>query len=115
MREEAFTPLKLTVLEDHESDGRRVRAFKLPLADLAEGYHRLAILEGTSILGIGTVAVAPERCYLPPALESGTGRIWGTTVQLYGLRSARNAGIGSFTDLRTCAEIWGERGSIIRS
>ncbi|HUP31137.1 MAG TPA: malto-oligosyltrehalose synthase, partial [Usitatibacter sp.] len=113
VREETFTALKLTVLEDHELDGRRLRAFMLPLPDLPEGYHRLAILEGTSILGIGTVAVAPERCYLPPALQSSTGRIWGTTVQLYGLRSARNAGIGNFSDLRTCAEAWGERGAAL--
>jgi (1->4)-alpha-D-glucan 1-alpha-D-glucosylmutase len=113
VREQGFTPLKLTALEDHESGGRRLRAFTLPLPDLPEGYHRLAILEGASILGIGTVAVAPERCYLPPALQSATGRIWGTTVQLYGLRSARNDGIGNFADLKSAAEIWGERGAAL--
>jgi len=110
-REEGFTPLKLPLVEEHEQLGRRVRAFMLPLPpELPEGYHRLAILEGEALLGQGTIAVAPERCYLPPVLQAG-GRIWGTTVQLYGLRSARNDGIGNFSDLRACAEVWGERGA----
>ena len=52
------------------------------------------------------------RCYLPPAIADGA-RVWGTTVQLYGVRSSRNAGIGDFTDLRHCAEVWGERGAAI--
>src|SRR5213078_1924672 len=36
---------------------------------------------------------------------------WGPAVQLYGVRSARNAGIGNFVDLRACAEVWGARGA----
>jgi (1->4)-alpha-D-glucan 1-alpha-D-glucosylmutase len=88
-REEPFTPLKLSPIEEHE--GGAARAFWLPLPhDLAEG----------------------ERCYLPPALAND-GRAWGATVQLYGVRSASNAGIGNFSDLRACAEAWGERGAAI--
>lgn len=52
-----------------------------------------------------TVA-APDaalRCHLPAALESG-GRLWGLTVQLYGVRSRRNWGIGDFTDLAALLE-----------
>src|SRR5262249_33290029 len=63
-----------------------------------------------TVLGEGQLAVAPARCYLPAALADG-GRVWGTAVQLYGVRSSRNAGIGDFTDLRHCAEGWGERGA----
>jgi (1->4)-alpha-D-glucan 1-alpha-D-glucosylmutase len=44
------------------------------------------------------LVVAPSQCFLPPALESG-GRAWGMAVQLYGLRSKRNWGIGDFSDL----------------
>jgi (1->4)-alpha-D-glucan 1-alpha-D-glucosylmutase len=111
VREERFTPLKLAILEDHETDAGTVRAFALPLpADLPEGYHRLSLLEGHTLLGSGTIAVVPARCYLPP-LVAGGGRIWGAAVQLYGLRSSRNAGIGNFSELRACAEIWGARGA----
>lgn len=39
-----------------------------------------------------------QRCHLPAVLANG-GRLWGLSVQLYGLRSRRNWGIGDFTDL----------------
>src|SRR5437868_5212968 len=85
--------------------------WRLPLpTDLAEGYHRVTLLEGDTLLGTGLVAVVPERCFLPPALAAG-GRIWGAAMQLYGLCSARNAGIGHFGDLRASAEVWGARGA----
>jgi (1->4)-alpha-D-glucan 1-alpha-D-glucosylmutase len=42
------------------------------------------------------------RCYEPPALAND--RTWGFTVQLYGLRSERNWGIGDFGDLRLLVE-----------
>lgn len=113
IREEAFDPLALARLEEHERGEIRVQAFTLPLpGDLREGYHRLAILEGGTVLGESVLVVAPERCYLPPELTDG-GRLWGSTAQLYGLRSLRNAGIGDFADLRRCAEIWGEHGAAI--
>jgi (1->4)-alpha-D-glucan 1-alpha-D-glucosylmutase len=113
VREEGFNPIKLAILEEHHGDGGSVRALALPMpADLPEGYHRLAIFEGDSLLGSGTIAIAPPHCYLPPVLAGG-GRVWGPAVQLYGLRSARNAGIGNFSELRVCAEIWGARGASI--
>jgi (1->4)-alpha-D-glucan 1-alpha-D-glucosylmutase len=113
VREERIEALSLERLEDFRQDEWRASAFRLALpADLPEGYHRMAIFAGSSLLGEGLVAVAPERCYLPPAIADGA-RVWGTTVQLYGLRSSRNAGIGDFTDLRHCAEVWGERGAAI--
>lgn len=47
---------------------------------------------------------APARvhCFLPDWME--TGRAWGVTCQLYGLRSRRNHGIGDFEDLAALGE-----------
>ena len=113
IREEGFDPHALARLEEHEGGEIRVYAYTLPLpGDLREGYHRVAILEGGTVLGEGMLVVAPERCTCRRRLSDG-GRLWGSTVQLYGLRSLRNAGIGDFADLRRCAEIWGEHGAAI--
>ncbi|HEU4442339.1 MAG TPA: malto-oligosyltrehalose synthase [Burkholderiales bacterium] len=49
------------------------------------------------------LAVEAGPCYRPEVLEQR--RLWGFMVQLYGVRSGRNWGIGDFTDLRTLAEI----------
>jgi (1->4)-alpha-D-glucan 1-alpha-D-glucosylmutase len=49
------------------------------------------------------VEIEKGRCYEPEVLEQG--RLWGFMVQLYGLRSERNWGIGDFTDLKTLIEI----------
>ncbi|HZZ93496.1 MAG TPA: malto-oligosyltrehalose synthase [Usitatibacter sp.] len=111
--EERFNPATLKPLEDYEHEGLRARALALPLpVDLPEGYHRIAILDGSTVLGEGMLVVAPDHCYLPARLAEG-GRVWGPTVQLYGVTSERNAGIGDFGDLRRCAEIWGGRGAAI--
>ena len=76
--------------------------FVLPLK-LPPGYHRLAIGAGELALGETLLIVTPARCYCPPSLDNG-GRQWGFAVQLYGLRSERNWGIGDFTDLATACE-----------
>ena len=68
-----------------------------PPAPLADGYHRLT-LEGTSAHATMLV-LTPGQCYTPPVLRAG-GRVWGFALQLYALRSARNWGIGDFTDLQ---------------
>ncbi|MDY0881631.1 malto-oligosyltrehalose synthase [Dongia soli] len=64
------------------------------------GDHRLTIFTRDDDMPVTAlpVIVAPQRCFLPPAL-SGTGRLWGISVQLFALRSQRNWGIGDFTDL----------------
>jgi (1->4)-alpha-D-glucan 1-alpha-D-glucosylmutase len=78
-------------------------------AGLPAGYHRLDLRQERDaaagaagaegrLLSSTLVLVAPRRCYLPPLLQEGR-RVWGPAVQLYALRSARNWGIGDFTDL----------------
>ena len=53
--------------------------------------------------------VEPGACYQPDVLQQK--RLWGFMVQLYGLRSERNWGIGDFTDLRNLADIAAELGA----
>lgn len=54
--------------------------------------------------GSGTAA-----CFSPAWL--GEQRAWGLTVQLYGISSNRNHGIGDFEDLAQLAEMAAERGA----
>jgi (1->4)-alpha-D-glucan 1-alpha-D-glucosylmutase len=111
VREERFEPLNLPAHGEHDAGDRRMHAFQLALPDdLPEGYHRLFIVEGAAAIGECALVVAPDTCYLPPAIAEGA-RIWGASVQLYGLTSSRNAGIGDFTDLRAAVEAWSERGA----
>ena len=70
---------------------------KVPL-----GYHSLTVeASGPSIAKRTAmrVVVAPDQCYLHPALMDSR-RAWGLTIQLYGLRSSKNWGIGDFRDLQ---------------
>ncbi len=83
------------------------RVLALP-AELAMGYWRL-VADGDEA-GYCLLVVAPERCWVPAALQEGE-RWWGCTVQLYALRSGRNWGIGDFGDLRRLIEAAARRGA----
>lgn len=48
-------------------------------------------------------------CFLPDWLEPG--RAWGLSVQLYGVRSTRNLGIGDLEDLARLAEAFADWGA----
>jgi len=83
------------------------------------GYHRLDLRIGAPadggeqrLVSSTLVLVAPRRCYLPPQIEQG-GRVWGPAVQLYALRSARNWGIGDFTDLAALVRLFGAHGAAL--
>ena len=97
--------------ELREIDGSAIGVFgwRLPAA-LPAGYHRLELRAGGEALASATVIAAPHGCYRPDSLR-GDARLWGPSVQLYALRSARNWGIGDFTDLRTLLEQWAAQGA----
>ena len=90
----------LPVLDERRERRRRLRRLALPIdPGLPPGYHRLTVAVGEAN-ATAMLVVAPRRCYLPPPLD-GARRAWGVTAQLYALRSARNWGMGDFTDLAT--------------
>ncbi|WP_333585515.1 4-alpha-glucanotransferase [Phenylobacterium sp.] len=71
----------------------------------APGYHQLEV-DGRDI----TVAVAPARAF--SINELGTQpRLWGTAVQLYGLKGRDAAPFGGFGELAAFAAVMGQRGA----
>jgi 4-alpha-glucanotransferase len=64
----------------------------------ALGYHQIQVDCGTKKASAALIS-APARAWQPEML-SGNGKMAGFGVALYGLRSARNWGVGDFTDLR---------------
>ncbi|MEW6514968.1 MAG: malto-oligosyltrehalose synthase [Pseudomonadota bacterium] len=67
-------------------------------AERATGYHRFVLHAPAGKDFPMPLIVVPPACFQPAAI-AGEGRVWGPAVQLYGLRSRRNWGIGDFTDL----------------
>ena len=113
VRSGEFQPRDLQLLDRREIDGTRY----IEVAFDWRGTRSRTAITAIELNGPGlgedahvSFVVAPERCYLPPALASGE-RAWGPAVQLYALRSERNWGMGDFTDLRTVIEQWGHRGA----
>jgi (1->4)-alpha-D-glucan 1-alpha-D-glucosylmutase len=91
-----FLPADLPLLESTEIDATPWHALGLDLPAIAStGYHQLQI--GDSQLSL---ILHPPRCHQALASEQ---RVWGLSVQLYGVRSKRNWGIGDFSDLRHLA------------
>lgn len=76
------------------------RLLRLPVS-LPAGYHDLRVElrdDDAADAGQTRLIIAPGQCYLPAEIRRGN-RLWGLSLQLYGLRSERNWGIGDFTDL----------------
>jgi len=77
------------------------RALAFPVV-LASGYHRLRVsLDGGEDFEASLI-VAPKKCFgTEDAIDDA--RVWGLGLQLYGLRSTANWGMGDFTDLARLA------------
>jgi 4-alpha-glucanotransferase len=72
----------------------RDRVVEWPI-DLPEGCYRLHLADASGASEDAPLIVAPPRAY-----EGDFDRGWLMAVQLYGVRSHRNWGIGDFTDLQ---------------
>src|SRR4051794_24362844 len=75
------------------------RLITLP-PDLPPGVHRLCLTDASSATEEVALIVAPAK-----AFGGDFDRCWLLAVQLYGVRSARNWGIGDFTDLEGLIEL----------
>ncbi|HZB91925.1 MAG TPA: 4-alpha-glucanotransferase [Stellaceae bacterium] len=99
----------LTVLAERRERHRRRQRLLLPVGRTTPpGYHRLSVALGGEQAET-LLVVAPRFCYQAPALAAG--RAWALTTQLYSLRSARNWGIGDFSDLSLLAEAAARHGA----
>ncbi|MBL27602.1 MAG: 4-alpha-glucanotransferase [Rhodospirillaceae bacterium] len=84
--------------DDVDGEAHVRRLVVLPLA-LPLGYHRMSFrFSDQNQAAVGSLIVTPARCCGPEDVL-GDGRAWGVGAQLYGLKSARNWGMGDFTDL----------------
>ncbi|MBW2732018.1 MAG: 4-alpha-glucanotransferase [Deltaproteobacteria bacterium] len=104
---------KLGVTEQGDESFVRY-GLEIPVS-LPLGYHRLAIepADGSPTMTAGMALICtPPRCYRPGALREGR-RVWGTAIQLYALRSARNWGIGDFSDLADMVQLCAELGAAV--
>lgn len=104
-----FTPVDTVLTATQEIDGLEWQEYRVALPkalqkdifdrkDKALGYHCMQLLMGRKVLANSRFIIAPTSCFIPKAIKQGK-KIWGLSVQLYCVRSARNWGIGDFTDL----------------
>jgi 4-alpha-glucanotransferase len=68
--------------------------------DLPEGSYRLQLTDASALSEEAPLIVAPARAY-----HGDFDRCWLLAAQLYGVRSARNWGMGDFTDLKGLLEL----------
>jgi len=86
-----------------EFSGVEFQCYQVQLTvDLPFGYHSLSVFEEGIDEALSTMSliITPSRCYTPEPITQGE-KIWGTSVQLYCLKSEANWGIGDFTDLKS--------------
>ena len=109
-----FRPGDLEATEARTIGGATFQRYLLPLPTIDEtGYHRLELERpGQDAAQPAQMAliVTPAACFQPEALRGG-GRVWGPAVQLYGVRSRRNWGIGDFGDVAALLELAAESGA----
>jgi 4-alpha-glucanotransferase len=74
--------------------------------DLPEGLYQLHLVDAASVTEEVPLIVAPAK-----AFGGDFDRCWLLAVQLYGVRSARNWGIGDFTDLEGLIELADQLGA----
>jgi len=75
------------------------------------GYHRLTLLEegNDEPLAEMSLIITPTSCFTPEVIQQGK-KLWGTSIQLYCLKSDTNWGVGDFSDLKELLQKTAENG-----
>ena len=100
--ETAITATDFPLLGNKEISDVEFQLYELTLTvPLNIGYHQLTLLEqgNDESLAEMSLIITPNACYIPKVIQEGK-KLWGTSVQLYCLKSHSNWGIGDFTDLK---------------
>ena len=95
--------------ESEKETASGVAADEISLPPLASGVYELSAQTGGRSEVVRILA-APRRLASVEAL-TGAKRLWGINLALYGLRSARNSGLGDYEDLADVAALAGENGA----
>ena len=97
-------------IERAAADAARSRIACDGASDVPLGYHEIIVFDcanADAVVAKCALVVCPERC----AMIGDGARLFGPALQLYALRSARNWGIGDFTDLAAVVELCARHGA----
>jgi len=98
-------PIALSTDKNQSDDSSQLAwaDYQVPFTDaIPLGYHQLTVRWGDSVYEAALIQT-PESGFIPDTLASDK-RIWGPSIQLYTLRTARNWGMGDFSDLCSLIE-----------
>jgi (1->4)-alpha-D-glucan 1-alpha-D-glucosylmutase len=98
-------PADLPLVGDERVAGERRQRFELDVGAAPPGYHWLVVEGAGEHRAEPRVIIEPAACYDAPFVGRER-RIWGPGLALTGLRSARDWGVGDYTDLRRACELW---------
>lgn len=99
---QAITAIDFPLIAVKEFSDVEFQCYQVQLTvGLPLGYHQLEVLEkgNEEPLASMSLIITPSACFTPKAMSEGK-KIWGTSVQLYCIKSEKNWGIGDFSDLK---------------
>lgn len=101
VREGKFIPEHFQETGDYLYKSTRYSRRSIVVHDIPIGYHQLSVYceKSPKTKSQSQFVVVPSKAYTPAWVKKNE-RPWGIIVQLYTLRSARNWGIGDFSDLK---------------
>ncbi len=92
------------------ADGQTARVWRVNLPTLPLGRYQIWREDAPALRC--ALTVAPQTCYLPPALTAG-GRRFGIAAHLYAVRRQGDQGIGDFATLGLLARGAAQRGAAV--